>query len=301
MWEKRIKKVLLFMVTGGIYILIFTCGYIFWIEYQRSHQDDLSRRLKPDTRWVMNKFPVYFSSGNKFGRINLDGSDLKIFYRAPFPVQEFIFSPNGRYIAIITSGDLLVYDQKLDQVDLVQSLGSLVQVQAAKGLIRGLQWSSDSQKFCYELSRWSEVASADQFYVYGLQDKQKKMIQTSKKFLSVSDLKAAGITPSRTKNFSNRMGQKNIVWNARKGKKLGLDEERCLYYQDSPERRKKLFCLRYDGLYLTHLRWIPSEHFVIMTYGPLGILVIDPVAGKVGRLIKGQIFGWYEIKNAPPL
>jgi len=294
MWNKFFKKALLSIVTGGMYVLILMGGYVFWLEYQKNHQDELSRRLKPDTRWVMDKFPVYFASGNKFGRINLDGSDLKIFYKASFPVQEFIFSPDGRTIAIITSGDILVYDQKLDEIEPVEGLGSLVKEQAAKGLIRNVQWSADSRKFCYELSRWSGVASADQFYVYDLGDKQNKMIPTSKKNLSISDLHAAGIASFGRKNFSNRMGQKNLSWNSLKGKKLGLDEERCLYYQDSRGQRKKLFCLRYDGLYLTHLRWIPSQRYVIMTYGPFGILVLDPVSGKVGQLINGQAFGWYE-------
>ena len=292
--EKIFKKTLLFIVTWGIYVLFLGAGYISWHEYQRNHQDELIRRLKPDTRWVMNKFPVYFASGNKFGRINLDGSDLKIFYEASFPVQEFIFSPDGRTIVIITSGSLLVYDQKLDQIDLVESLGSLVQEQAAKGLIRNVEWSSDSKKFCYELSRWSEIASTDQFYVYDLSSKQKEMIQTSKKVLSASDLKEAGIIPLEKKNFSNRMGQKNLLWNSSKGRKLGLDDQRCLYCQDSRGRRKNLFCLRYADLYLMHLNWIPSQSYVIMTYAPLGILVLDPVSGKVGQLIKGQTFGWYE-------
>lgn len=294
MLERIFKKTFLFIVTWGIYALLIGAGYVFWMEYQKNHQDELSRRLKTHTRWVMNKFPVYFASGNKFGRINLDGSDLKIFYTASFPVQEFIFSPDGRYLAIITSGDLLVYDQKLDEIEPVEGLGSLVKEQAAKGLIRGVQWSADSQKFCYELSRWSEVASTDQYYVYDLQGKQKRMIQTSNKVLSVLDLQAIGFVPSGTRNFSNRMGQKNISWNSSKGGKLGLDEERCLYYQNSKGQRKHLFCLRFDGLYLTHLRWIPSQRYVIMTYGPLGILVLDPITGKVGQLINGQAFGWHE-------
>lgn len=294
MWQKIFKKILLLIVTGGIYVLIFMCGYVFWMEYHRGHQDELSRRLKPDTRWVMSKFPVYFASGNKFGRINLDGSDLKILYKASFPVHEFIFSPDGRYVAMLTSGDLLVYDQKLDRIESVQSVGSLVKEQAAKGVIRNVQWSGDSQKFSYELSRWSEVASADQFYVYDLPTQQKEMIQTMDKVLSALDLQTAGFIPLKTKNFSNRMGQKNLSWNSPKGKKLWLNQERCLYYQDPRGEPKKLFCLRFDGLYLMHLRWIPSGRYVIMTYGPLGILVLDPAEGKVGRLIDGQAFGWYE-------
>lgn len=296
MMEKIFKKILLLVVTWGIYVLLFGAGTIFWMEYQKNHQDELIRRLKTHTHWVRDKFPVYFASGNKFGRINLDGSDLKVLYAASFPVQEFIFSPDGRYAALITSGDLLVYDQKLDEIEPVEGLGSLVKEQAAKGLIRGVQWSADNRKFCYELSRWSEVASSDQFYVYDLQDKQKSMIQISNKVLSVSDLEAAGIKiiPSAAKNFSNRMGQKNLSWNSPKGKKLGLNEERCLYYQNYQGGRKNLFCLRYDGLYLTHLRWIPSERYVIMTYGPLGILVLDPTSGEVGQLINGQAFGWYK-------
>lgn len=294
MLKKIFKKTLLFIVTWGIYVLLFGAGYVFWMEYQKNHQDELSRRLKTHTHWVMNKFPVYFASGNKFGRINLDGSDLKVFYTAAFPVQEFIFSPDGRYAAIITFGDLLVYDQKLDQIEPVQGVGSLVKEQAAKGLIRNVRWSADSRKFCYELSRWSEVAWADQYYIYDLQDKQKRIIQTLNKVLSVADLEAAGFTPSKTQNFSNRMGQKNLSWNSPKDKKLGLDEQRCLYYQNSRGGRKNLFCLRYDGLYLMHLRWIPSERYVIMTYGPLGILVLDPITGEVGQLINGQAFGWHE-------
>src|SRR3990167_9370218 len=95
MLKKLFKKTLLFIVTWGIYVLLFGDGYVFWMEFQKNHQDELSRRLKTHTHWVMNKFPVYFASGNKFGRINLDGSDLKVFIPRLFMCRNLSFLPMG--------------------------------------------------------------------------------------------------------------------------------------------------------------------------------------------------------------
>lgn len=348
---KRIfDEILSRVVLIGILFMIFMTISIFWTEYQRSRQTNLRQRVSPDTHWVMQKFSVYFILGNKFGRINIDGSDLRYLYKASFLIQEFIFSPDGKFIVLVSSGDILLYDVVNDQINLIQSLGSLIKENAANGLIRGIQWSPDSKKFCYEVYRWSDVASQDHFYIYyvdsgknsllrmppwplrgvvwdrdtqflfgykthrrelsvspdflgeiyalSLGDSPAKLvrvIKTPNENLTFADFQSAGINPFVNQNFSNRVGQRNVLWKSPHGNEsLGLDKNRFLYFQDALGKRKQLFSFKQDEMSVRHLRWVPENKYVMLTHSSLGILVLDPNSGRIGQLVSAQAFGWYE-------
>ena len=176
-WKKLFQGFLLSLVTLGIFLMVFAAGYIWWVEYERKKQDDFLAHLWPDTHWVESKFPVYFILGAAMGKINLDGTDLHFIYEGESPIQQFIFSPNGRHILIVTRTELIHYDQKSGHSRVIDSLGSLIKDYGARGSIQAVQWAPDSQGFCYELYRWSPYSSLDQFYFYSLKDRQKRMIK----------------------------------------------------------------------------------------------------------------------------
>ena len=156
-YYKFFKSCLSTIVTLGILAMLTVTVYIAWIEFQRLFHTELESRLIPDTRWTIHNFRMYFSSGKKFGTVNIDGSDRKILYTALTPVEEFIFSPDGKYIAIVTKGDILLYDCQKDQIDPIYNLGSMVKEDVAHGLVRGVQWFSDSRKFCFEVYQSSTL------------------------------------------------------------------------------------------------------------------------------------------------
>ncbi len=353
MWKrltKLFKHFLLLVVTAGISFMLFITGYIAWGEFQRQMHNDLQDRLSPDTRWVRSKFPIYFLSGKRFGKINIDGSDLKIFYTAISPIQEFIFSPDGNYLVIVTKGEILLYDRKNDQIDLIYSLGSLVKADVARGLIRGVQWFSDGRKFCFESYRWSDIASQDHVYVYNIESKENLLInipvrpleaffwdkkgeylygytkekktktrseiyrwkfyqlslagdppqfirtfESRKKNFSVKDFQSRGLDLYISSNASDRRGQTNISWGSKQGRKLWMMRpEKYLYFQDLQGKPKRLFRIVRTPFPLFHLRWIEGEQYVVVTHSSLGILILEPSSGKVGKLISAQAFGWYE-------
>ena len=352
-WLRKLFRSFLFWaVTSGCLLLLFLTVFIYWMEYEWKKQDDFLKRLLPDTQWVQSKFPLYFVLGTALGRINLDGSDLKFLYEGDSPIQQFIFSPNGRHLLIVTRTDLFQYDQKKRQIHRIDSLGKLVKEYKANGIFRTVQWSPDGQKVCYELYRWSPYSSQDLFYVYSLKEQKKRLLQmpvptvssifwdqkgehlycydaqliqgssTGRRYklriyripladlkgqlvtsffsktdvLKESDLGSLGIDPYflNPRFVSYRAGQKSLSWISEKKRRLGLDEKDYLYWADLQGKPVRLFRIRKKPLPLVHLRWVPGGRYVVMTHNAQGILVLEPRSGKLGKLMDGQAFGWYQ-------
>ena len=346
---KFLKNFLLAIVMLGILCMLFLTGRVGWDEIQRQFHNDLKDRLSPDTRWVGSQFPIYFLSDRRFGRINIDGSDLKILYTSISPIQEFIFSPNGRYIVIVTKGEILLYDRQDDKIGIIYNLGSLIKENVTHGLIRGVQWFSNSQKFCFEIYRWSDVSSADHVYVYNVKRQQNLLVkipfapmeaffwdkngeylygyskerktesrsemyrwkfyqlslslnppqlirkfESRKKNLSSKDFQNRGLDLYISKNISDRAGQTNISWISKQGRKLWMDPAKHLYFQDLGTKPEEIFRISRMPFPLVHLRWVQDEQYVVVTHSSLGILILEPSSGKIGKLINGQAFGWYQ-------
>jgi len=157
--------------------MVFAAGFIWWLEEEHKKKDDFLTHFWPDTKWVASKFPVYFILGGALGKINLDGTGLYFIYEGESPIEQFIFSPDGKLILIVTKTELVLYDRKKNKARTIDFLGALVKEHKAKGNFRAIQWAPDSRGFCYELYRWSPYSSQDQFYFYSLKDQQKRRIK----------------------------------------------------------------------------------------------------------------------------
>ncbi len=95
-----------------------------------------------------------------------------------------------------------------------------------------------------------------------------------------------------------------------KGSALGIDEDDNLYFVAQNWFRKRLCKIprepvlsdmsryQYKGgdLVVKQIRWIPGGRYVIMQHRYLGVLILEPVTGKIGLLIEadGHTFGWYK-------
>ncbi len=336
----------------GILFLIFMVGYIGWLEYKRKAQGDLSLILSSDTRWVKSKQPIYFIMGNILGKINADGSDLDFFYKNDSPLKEFVFSPNGRYILLTSDNELLLYDRQEESLEVIDSLGPLVEEGQAQGVFKTPQWSPNSEKICYEVYRWSDIGASDYFYVYDMTQNKKQLVRGPLtgiqeffwdtkgenlyfyrsnslpdinpkkpymvKIYRVSELdkspelvrtvgaKNISLKPEEiisfgingyfdnNRNVSTRLGQKEMSFITPHGKKLGIDPQLYLYYENPQGKQLRLFNVKDTAASVVHVRWLPDERYVVMTHPSLGLLIMDPATIRVGKLVSAGAFGWYE-------
>jgi len=130
------------------------------------------------------------------------------------------------------------------------------------------------------------------------------------KILPVNDLVRAGIPiliPKRQYAFG-QPGQKRTMAYSRQGEEIGVDDTDTLYYS-ALWWRKRLYRVprvevvddfpryQYRGgrLTINDLRFLPSGRYVIMEHYFWGILILDPVTGRIGILDnqRGNTFGWY--------
>jgi len=133
---------------------------------------------------------------------------------------------------------------------------------------------------------------------------------TEKMTLPVRDLARSGIhvlIPHRRYSFG-KVGQKRTLAHSRQGAEIGVDERDTLYYA-ALWWRKRLYQVprvetvgdiprfQYQGgrLTISDLRFLPSGRYVIMEHYFWGILILDPVSGRIGILDnqRGSTFGWY--------
>ncbi len=99
-----------------------------------------------------------------------------------------------------------------------------------------------------------------------------------------------------------------LQWGARRIGRVGIDDDDHLYYIVNRWWKKRLYSVPrvpdaavdadpYENgrLVVQDLRWLPSGRYVVMEHLYYGILILDPVGGRVGILgsDRGRAFGWY--------
>ena len=312
--------------------------------------------------------------------IRITGEDAEIIFEAPSVIREYQFSRDGNYLLIVTTQELYLLNLKTKKATLIDKLEETEpdlnvpdQDRHIKGVITEVRWSPDSQKFCYEISRWSQYSSVDQVYVYDLASQVTRTILNPTRRVSslywdrdskhlyylryknfdksespypyeiqvyqivlVSDLSSEvskpqliGRIPSYEKTIplphlklrnidldleSDRLafgksGVQKPSWISDKGYSVGIDKEDYLYFQRGRWFHKRLFKIprdkdfknlskyQYQGgeLRISEMYWLPNGRYVIMVDKYLGVLVLDPFEGKVGKLIGAGVntLGWY--------
>jgi len=179
------------IIIGGQIIFFAGLGHLYWKNYQKpAPRLELTENIIATTHWVNDDTRIYFIDDNALRSIEINGKGLKDVFQASEPVKEYFFSPDGAYILILTQNDLFLIDRETNHDQLIESLKKpnaqkgTEEKGSVSGSIGGVQWAPDSQKFVYEVARWSKVSAQDNVYVYTLKDQAKRSIKSSTRRIS---------------------------------------------------------------------------------------------------------------------
>jgi len=187
-FDGAVNQTFRWMVVIGQVILFYIYGYIVWINYKEPIAVlNFPQDVIFNTRWVRDPIKIYYVEDNKLNSIRITGQDSQNIFEAPSVIREYQFSPDGNDLLIVTAEELYLLNLKTKAaalIDKLQETKADIQVlplevgkdHNIKGVITGVRWSPDSQKFCYEISRWSQYSSIDQLYVYDLASKTARTI-----------------------------------------------------------------------------------------------------------------------------
>ena len=176
--HKGVDQILHWLVVTGQAVMLYIYGAMLWINYQAGVPPmKFPQEVIFHTRWIKDPLNVYFVEKNKLKTVRLNGQNLETVFEAPSSIREYHFSPDGERLLVVTIEELYVLDLKTRQADLIDTIKDVGVNQMPeedpniKGVISSVRWAPDSQKFYYEVSRWSSSSSIDEIYVYDLAEK----------------------------------------------------------------------------------------------------------------------------------
>lgn len=206
--RKVINNLLYELVCVGQVIMILTYGYVYWINYQIP----LDPFIFPDdvqvnTTWVRQHLTLYFVIDDTFCSIDVDGANRKDLFKAESAIREYHMSRDGKHILVSTKTHLYLLNRQTLKVDLIDqaivslpksedkdkpassealssreratmSPGNEEESTRLKAVISGIRWSPTSRHFSYEVSRWSKYSGQSTFYIYQMEQRQKKPVKT---------------------------------------------------------------------------------------------------------------------------
>jgi len=139
-----------------------------------------------------------------------------------------------------------------------------------------------------------------------------RKIPSRTKKISFENLKANGIDlfDVREELSFGHNEPERIAWVSDKGLVLGIDGNDDFYYQRNKWMRRKLFRIAREPMlgdisYYQHkggilsikrLRWLPGNRYAVIEHSQEGLLILEPVSGKVGHLANGNAFGWHPFR-----
>ena len=160
-------------------LLIMLMGHVYWKNYKQPVKAFVyPRDIINNTFWAPSKHEVFYVSGRVLKSIRINGNDEKTVFTSKDIIKEFIFSPDGKKLLVVTKKELYWLDLETNKNVLVDTLFAEIDSSELKGTFSSVQWSPDSQKFCYEAARWSKYSSQDNFYVYTLTSGKKRNLRS---------------------------------------------------------------------------------------------------------------------------
>ncbi len=185
------KGTLYIVVIAGQCALFMLFGYVYWENYERPAPElRLEQHVLPTTRWIKDGTRVYFIDGSALRSIKINDRDSENVFSGSDPVKKYHFSPNGKHLVILTQKDLFLVNRETKQTEYIDTLKGMADGKkqeesgSVKGSIGGIQWAPDSQKFVYEIARWSKFSTQDSVYLYDLQEKKKRMVKSPARRIS---------------------------------------------------------------------------------------------------------------------
>lgn len=183
--KAAIRNVLFSFVAFGQLLLLFSIWYLFWLNYYHpAAVIQFPEDVLADTSWVKDDLRIYFIGDNRLQSVEINGRNKQDVLVAPDPVREYHFSPDGKYLLVVTSRDIYLLDRNTEKSQPIDSWGQPDEAGEWRGVISGVRWAPDSRHFCYEVARWSSYLSQNYLYVYDIVDKQKRMLQSPTRRIS---------------------------------------------------------------------------------------------------------------------
>jgi hypothetical protein len=170
----------------------FLLQYVYWINYgrptvQRVVREDSKEILtSQDTYWINDPLQLFYVRNNELRTISLNGKNDRSVFKLEEPILEYSFSPDNKYLLTITAPALYLVDIKgltIRKIEEIFPPGQKVSPEF-RGSISGCQWSPDSSRFVYEVSRWSKFTTQFNTYIYDVTNLQKNIIKSPTRKLS---------------------------------------------------------------------------------------------------------------------
>ena len=190
-FHATIKGLLFTFIIVGQIVLCVILGYLYWINYRKPAPEiKLADNLIATTHWVKEDVRVYFINNKILRSVKVNGQDRKDVFQANELIKEYYFSPDGAFLLVLTQNDLFFIDQKtgknyrIDGLKKINPQESQEEKESIDGSIGGIQWAPDSQKFVYEIARWSKYATQDNVYIYTVKDRTRRSIKSPTRRIS---------------------------------------------------------------------------------------------------------------------
>lgn len=175
--RKTFRGLMAGILVVGQFLLLATIVYTFSTNYLiPAPLMALPEDISSDTAWIEDHQRIFFIEDKTFNSIRINGAERKILFSANDPIRGYHFSPDAGHILIITLRELYLYNQTDGKVLLIEAIGREGPQTNLKGVISGIRWSVDGNKFCYQVMKWSRYASQTKSYVYDIEQQKKRQI-----------------------------------------------------------------------------------------------------------------------------
>jgi len=184
-FKTAIHNVLFTFVVLWQSLLLLAVGYLFWFNYYHpAPVIQFPEDVLSGSSWVKDDLKIYFIDDKRLQSVEINGQDKQDVLVAADPIKEYHFSPDGKFLIVVTSQEVYLVERKTREKQFIDSLGQSGEAGEWEGAISGVRWAPDSRRFCYEVARWSAYSSQNHLYVYDIADKQKRALQSPTRRIS---------------------------------------------------------------------------------------------------------------------
>lgn len=180
-FRKALDAFLLGGFLGGIFLLVALLGHDYIVNGRRPYVVlDSTYPLVAETSWVEEDLEIFYVRGKELITIGANGSGQRTVFSASDFIRDYHFSPDGKFLLVASERQLYLLPRPNGEARLIEELpaASSPESKPVKGAIDRVRWSPDSKKFCYHLAKWTDVGSADLWYVYSLAGQEKRAIHS---------------------------------------------------------------------------------------------------------------------------
>ncbi len=180
-----IQNILFAVITLGQVLLLVGIWYLFWFNYYHpAAVIQFPEDILANTSWVKDDLKIYYINDNRLQSVEITGRNKQDVLVAVDPVKEYHFSPDGKFLIVVTAQEVYLVERNTKEKQLIDSWGQPGETGEWKGVIGGVRWAPDSRHFCYEVARWSPYSSQNHLYVYDIADKQKRALASPTRRIS---------------------------------------------------------------------------------------------------------------------